>query len=227
MYASTKQNRLSYLAGAGVPITDIVDVGVQRGTPELIQLFPDRKHWLFEPAKSFHAAIDVNYRHIRRSLVDCACSDTNGTLWLVEIAIHKDGVPSHAFLSKTQCEVDGSSTLSCAPVPMRRLDSFSQEFAKNYLLKIDVDGAELKVVAGSAGCIAAASIVVIEAVWSELAQRALAVQDFGFTLFDIVDRVVYGEAFWQCDLLFVRNDLVSPAMRPSGDFDVRLWKELV
>ncbi len=49
----SKSNLLQRLKEAGVPITEIVDVGVREKTEELLKAFPEKRHHLFEPARPF------------------------------------------------------------------------------------------------------------------------------------------------------------------------------
>jgi hypothetical protein len=66
MRAPDKLQSLMVLKSRNIPIETIIDVGVKTSTPELIALFPNKHHLLFEPVqehkKDIHARIDW-WRH--------------------------------------------------------------------------------------------------------------------------------------------------------------------
>jgi hypothetical protein len=49
--------------------------------------------------------------------------------------------------------------------------------------------------------------VIVEAQVLELAQRISAIADQGFVLFDLVEPCYYDHALWQCDAVFLREDV--------------------
>ncbi len=55
-------------------------------------------------------------------------------------------------------------------------------------------------------------------------ERMQFVQSAGFTVSDMVDIVYYGDAIYQFDAVFVRNDLITQKLRPTFDpFRQELW----
>ena len=72
------------------------------------------------------------------------------------------------------------------------------------LLKIDVDGPELRVLDGCRGLLAKVAVVVIEATMDHVASISEYL-DSGFVLFDIVDLCYCGPQLHQCDLVFVNR----------------------
>ncbi len=82
-----------------------------------------------------------------------------------------------------------------------------------FLLKIDIDGHELRVLKGAVETLKKCSIVIIECHSSQLVQRISAVQAAGFTLFDLAEPCYYDKLFWQCDAIFIRSDLAASNFR--------------
>jgi len=44
-----KYQTLCILRDRGVPVSTVIDVGICHGTPKLMQVWPDKRHVLFEP----------------------------------------------------------------------------------------------------------------------------------------------------------------------------------
>ena len=62
----SKDGFLQRIIAAGIPVSEIVDVGVREGTFELIANFPRHRHHLFEPAKHCYGDIAQAYRDAQR-----------------------------------------------------------------------------------------------------------------------------------------------------------------
>jgi FkbM family methyltransferase len=122
-------------------------------------------------------------------------------------------VPFHAMAT-------GSSVLpeltdvprSLVPLPMTTLDAVSPPGAKNILLKLDVQGYELEVLAGGARTLAASSALLIEASLLPyndgaplLAEVVAYLRARGFVSYDVCGALRRRSdlALWQTDLLFV------------------------
>ena len=221
-----KSNTLMRLK-KNVPISGVVDVGVRELTSELIQAFPDKKHYLFEPASIFFSDIDRNYSRIDHDLFPFALSDSEGLVYLIVSSLEKNGLATHSHISSSPEDVDGAQILSCLPIEVKRFDSLeiSNQIDTNYLLKVDVDGQDLNVLKGFGSKLKNASAVIVECTVSNLVERIGYVQDCGFVLTDIVDLVYYGDSLYQFDAVLVRNDLFTVELKPSFDpFRPELWR---
>ncbi len=212
-----------------IRITEIVDVGVREGTAELRVVFPDLHHHLIDPMnEDYLEPILALYEGISFSMVNIAVSDEEGALWLVKSALYRDGKTTHSNLRERREKVDGSFITSCERVPVRRLDGLLNEvnIQPDFLLKIDVDGIEERVIKGASEIIQHASVVVCECTYSNLHSRLSLLIAEGFSLVDLVDRVYYGESLYQVDAVLVRQDLLkSSPLRPSiADFQSALWR---
>lgn len=199
-----KSQAFDILRSRGVPVGTILDVGVLTGTPELIQLFPDKKHVLFEPVADFNFDIFESYQEIDTELHNVAVSDFNGTANLnVRMDINQ-GEISHSGLSDDRAE-------SGRDVQVVRLDDFveGREYVQPYFLKIDVDGHEINVLNGAERILQLCSIVMVEADKANLVERLSFMLSRGFDLYDISEPAYYDDAFWQCDLIFINSDIYS------------------
>jgi FkbM family methyltransferase len=218
-----KAESLEILKKRGVPIKTIVDVGVQRQTPELIKAFPDKKHVLFEPVTEYKSAIISNYASIDYDLYEVAVSDVTREATLEVRSIVNSQQITHSGLV--------SDSTSKRPEQLRKVQAVSLDdalsngnYATPYLLKIDIDGRELDVLRGAKSVLRQTSIVIIEASKSQFVERVAAVQAAGFELFDLAEPVYYDEAFWQCDAFFIRKDLhVSHFIQLATDFRPELY----
>lgn len=196
----TKVNCIDRLLAAGVNFDAIIDVGVKEQTSELRIGFPKFKHFLFEPVEEFYPAIRQNYADVDYELVEVAASDQDGSADLTVRAISGNQI-SHSSL------VGDKSIGTNRAVRTVRLDTFFRdEMYGDLLLKIDVDGAELKVLAGATGILSRVSCIVIEASRTSFYQRSKFLFEAGFELFDIVDLCYYHGTFHQCDLIFLRTE---------------------
>ena len=204
-----KRQALNIIVRRGIRIGTVLDVGVLDGTPELKAHFPSAFHLLFEPVAELNAVIARNYRGIRHEIANVAVSDKSGEtrLWL-ERLFDVQGVEfSHSHIAAAaQPAPDGYVQRT---VPMTTLDDFlrDRDLPEPYLLKIDIDGHELAAIAGATETLRKCAVVMVEAQVAELPQRISAVASQGFVLFDLVEPCYYDHALWQCDALFLREDV--------------------
>lgn len=217
MRAPTKQSAYGVLAERGVPVATVLDVGIHHCTAELIHFYPDKKHVLFEPVVEFEPKIREFYRNLDYELHQVAVSDKTGRATLQKFAKTQSGLVTHSTLGK-----DGDDA-----VEMVTLDGFlaGRTYGLPYLLKVDVDGLELSVLAGAADTLKDCSVVVVECAGNSIVRRAQAVIDAGFKLFDLAEPCYYDGTFWQCDAIFVRRDIHAALFKPlSGSVDASLYE---
>jgi FkbM family methyltransferase len=205
MRSPDKNQSLQLLIERGIPISTIIDVGVCHGTPELVSYFPDLKHILFEPVLEFNEHIKYFYSQLDYDLFPFAVSDVDGEAILKTRAVIPDMEISHSGLVESEI----LENKDFRKIQKVTLDSFipSLSLEEPFLLKIDIDGQEMKVINGALNILKKCSIVIVECQRSELSQRISAVQASGFTLFDLCEPCYYDKVFWQCDAIFIRTDL--------------------
>jgi FkbM family methyltransferase len=210
-----------------LPISAIVDVGVRECTGELIQAFPEKHHYLFEPMGLFQPVIEKNYAAVPHTLIPLALSDADAMLYLIQSSLERDKRITHSQISPTPKECDGHTIISCEPFVVRRFDSLelASNIANNFLLKVDVDGKDLEVIQGFGPHLQKASAVIIECTTKSLIKRLGYLESQGFWLIDLVDIVHYGPALYQLDAVLVRKDLITKELKPNiSEFQRELWR---
>lgn len=191
----------------------VIDIGVQRKTDFLMDVYPDIPHHLFEPVSVYYEDLELNYgsRGIPFTLHQIALSDADGTLYLHNQSMDGSGRITHSRLLPDR--QDGLQFLvNIVEVPSRRLDSVMRRDELgdlSYLVKLDVDGLEEKIIQGGQNVISGASFVVIEASigrW-DLCSRVALLEKCGFRVFDICDNAYYFGQLALVDLVLINNRL--------------------
>lgn len=113
-------------------------------------------------------------------------------------------------------------------MPVRKLDTLLREYLlpRPYLLKIDVDGAELQILEGSQESLPRINVVVIEAGMRNFYERASFLVNHGFELFDIVDPCYYDDLLRQFDMIFANARMIQERGldMQKQPFGIKLWK---
>jgi len=219
MRQATLTDSLRRIKQAEIPIDTILDVGVQQQTCPLRQEFPDKLHLLFEPIEMWFSGIRHHYQDVPHELLQLAVSDHDGVVKLSRVGVNADAPLTHA--RHAALDADGDNIIE---VPSCRLDTFlaSRHYALSpYLLKIDVDGDELRVLAGAEEVLGGhANVVVMEAHPKDFWGRNEWVLDRGFVLWDMVDLCYYDGWLAQFDLVYVKEEF----MPTIGRFDLEKWE---
>jgi FkbM family methyltransferase len=200
---SGKMNALLNLKRTGFNPVLVIDVGAQIGTPELYQAFPDAQHIFIEPVIECiptleHIASDLK----SATIYNCAISNING---VTELSVTD---------SKQYASIDENIGAEIRTIEVRTVDSIIEDFPKingSILLKIDVDGPEIKVLQGSKSLFNQDCIIVIEASMADENPRFSRVVEYlsayGYEVYDIVDPL-YRQSdwhLWQVDLIFIKK----------------------
>jgi FkbM family methyltransferase len=194
-------------------IREVIDVGVQRKTEFLMDVFPDCHHHLFEPVSTYHGDLESNYRsrQISYDLHKIALAETNGTSYLHNTSGDGSGRITHSYI-KPHREENLPFLINIEEIATRRLDDVLTRTKLGdltYLVKLDVDGIEEKIIAGGNDVIRGASFVVIEASIgrSDLCSRAALLEKHGFRMFDICDNAYYYGQLALVDLVLINSRL--------------------
>ena len=204
---------------------DILDVGVQTSTLELLEAFPDRRHILMEPLVEFNDRIKHAYSSasIDFEIINAAIGEADGETLLKLLSVLPGEEVSHAQMIDQADEKERVRT-----VEKLTLDTItaSRDLKEPYLLKIDIDGAELSVLAGATETLKRTGFVVIEVTFANIFERADVLRKAGFQFFDIVDICYYNDRFYQADLVFISIKMVRDYGLEliKGRFDVSNWK---
>ena len=216
-----RSSPLVRLRDAGVTVTTVLDVGAALGdwSRECAMTFPDARYLLVEPLDEFSAALArltasfSSAEHVR-----AAAAATDGD---VTFNVHADLVGSSVYREAEGAAVDGVPRT----VPAVTLDTLAGERAAAgpYLLKVDVQGAELDVLRGAGRVLAESQAVILEVSFIEffdggsLAHEVISeMADRGFVIYDVLDlldRPLDG-TLAQANLVFVPKS--SPARREKG-----------
>ena len=194
-------------------VQQIVDIGAQRKTDFLMDVYPDLHHHLFEPAAVYHSDLVANYgsRHIPHTLHKVALGDTDGVLYLHNTSVDGSGNITHSHI-KPHEEHELDFLIEIQEIDTRRLDTVFPSGSLedlSYLVKLDVDGVEEQIIEGGRDVIGGASFVIIEASIGrqDLCSRAALIEKHGFRMFDICDNAYYFGQLALVDLVMINNRL--------------------
>lgn len=213
----SKTSGLMSLKARGLKIDAVIDVGVFEDTPELREAFPNSFHLLIEPLAHLVPTIERNYASITHKLITAACSDKRSEGHL-QLDRHQGGggEVTHSRLLPMAPPLDAVGDYQT--IPILRVDQAVKEagLTGRLLLKIDVDGHEMRVLRGAEGVLDQIDIVIIEVLPHEFMPRLNFMHDRGFKVADVVDIVHYDDMFWQMDVIFISQRLArDPAFRPD------------
>tara|TARA_R110002072_G_scaffold78972_8_gene182547 strand:- start:2657 stop:3418 length:762 start_codon:yes stop_codon:yes gene_type:complete len=200
-------------------LSEVVDIGVQVKTEFLMAALSDRHHHLFEPSTVYHPQLEENYREqgISYTLHKIALSDVDGLLFLHNTSVDGSGRITHSHI-RTERDPTMPMLVNIEEIPSRRLDSVftgDQLPDLGYIVKLDVDGVEEKIIEGGPAVLRGASFVIIETSIGrqDLCSRAALLEKLGFRIFDICDNAYYYGQLALVDLVMINNRLRNSDIR--------------
>ena len=148
---------LSHYRALGLAPATVIDVGVGPGTPELYAAFPGVPLVLVEPLEEWRGALQELARTRSAQVITAAAGSSPGSM---EIAVHRVPACSSMFGGR---QGEGSEPPRRS-VPVITLDDLVVErrTARPYVVKVDVEGAELEVLGGAAGVLRESELVLLE-----------------------------------------------------------------
>ncbi len=213
-------------------IVSVIDVGVLSGTSFLMSEYKGAKHYLFEPVVPHHRLIREGYHrhHIEYELIGAAVSDESGVMYQHLLSSDLSGSITHSQLLPSKSpEKFGKQLLDVIETPVVTLDEWfgGVGLAQPYLVKIDVDGIEEKIIDGGRSTLSNASLVIVEAPLVNLVERASKLQALGLRLFDIVGNGYYFDQLQQVDLVFINQSIVAENInfRPWEKTGKVMWEK--
>jgi FkbM family methyltransferase len=208
---SSVRGALRQMAKLGFLPRTVIDVGVAFETRELYEEFPEAAFLLVEPLAEFEPFLKKICSQYNAQYVLAAAGESSGT---VSLNVHPSQLDcSSLFREAEGAHVDGEPR----EVPMVAIDKVCEErgLGGPYLLKIDVQGAELRVLAGAAKTLKQCEVVILEVTLfgtmiggPQLADVVSYMHERGFVVYDLwgmLYRPLDG-ALAQIDMAFVRND---------------------
>ena len=127
-------------------VEKVIDIGAQRKTDFLMDVYPDKHHHLFEPVSTYHPDLEKNYQDagIEYTLHKKALSNVDGMLYLHNTSVDGSGRVTHSHI-KQEREDDLDFLVNIEEIETRRLDSIMSRESLgdlSYIIKLDVDGVE-------------------------------------------------------------------------------------
>jgi FkbM family methyltransferase len=200
---------LAHYRELGFTPSVVFDVGVGPGTPELYEGFPDARLVLVEPLEEWRPHFEWVGRQRRTDTVIAAAGSAPGE---AEILVHRAPWCS-SILGGLRGEGAEGTRRS---VPVVRLDDIAaeRELVGPFVVKVDVEGAELDVLSGALEVLRATELVLMEVSLFEFVPGAPQfhdvvswMHDHGFVvadLFDAYNRLLDG-ALARLDVAFVQE----------------------
>jgi len=138
----------------GFSPTTVIDVGAAYGTFALYEKFSQSRHLLIEPLQEFEASLSNICKQYNAEYVLAAAGPKNGT---IDIYVSADLLGSSIF------KEDDKSIIREVPVVTLDKVCKERELQVPYVLKVDVQGAELLALDGAKTVLKDAEIVILEA----------------------------------------------------------------
>ena len=226
---STLRGAMNQACQRGLKPATVIDVGAADGTLELYEIFPHARHVLIEPLIEFKPRLDeLRGEFAQLEYTIAAASSKAGETVL---HVHRDLYGSSLHLEHEDSNNGLERTVSAI-----RVDDLCAELPPPYLLKVDVQGGELDVLAGSERTLLSTDCVVLETTLIEFFDQGPLFRDVmecmhghGFALYDLVD-IQYrplDDAVSQVDAVFVpqRSQLRRDRVYATSDQRARLNRQ--
>jgi FkbM family methyltransferase len=208
---SSLRGALRQLVKLGFRPRTVIDVGVAFETRELYEEFREAKILLVEPLAEFEPFLKKICSEFKAQYVLAAAGEKTGT---TALNVHKNQLDSSSLFREIEgVEVDGEPR----EVPLVTIDEICTQrgLAGPFLLKVDVQGAELRVLSGAAKTLEQSEVVILEVTLfgtmiggPQLADVVTYMRERGFVVYDMwgmLYRPLDG-ALAQVDMEFVRGD---------------------
>jgi FkbM family methyltransferase len=180
---------LAHVKRLGVAPRTVIDVGVEAGTPELYRAFPDADLLLVEPMEEWrdHLARLGGSRRVHVEIAAAGASPGEATL-------HVHRVP--ALSSLLGDRVGDGQGAQARRVPVTTVDALVERhgLVPPYVLKVDVEGGELEVLAGATRTLKSSELALLEVPLfqvtpgsPQLADVVAAMREVGWSVYDIYD----------------------------------------
>ncbi len=201
---NTMSGSLSLAKKLGFEPKTVIDVGAALGTFTLYETFPNARHLLIEP-------IAENEPYLAK-----ICRKLKSAEYIIAAATKESGVftlnvsPDMLHSSISENCVTDSSNPYLRNIPAITLDEICRErnLSGPYLIKVDVDGQEVDVLAGATEILQQTEYVIVEVtLFGQMYDVISFMKSQGFAAYDIVDLGYRpsDEALWQVDMAFVKE----------------------
>jgi FkbM family methyltransferase len=225
---------LAQLARLGFQPRTVIDAGVANATPELYQTFRNASILLIEPLVEFEPFLRRICSTYNAQYVLAAAGQAPGS---ATFNVHADKFSSSLLKEVEGATVDGTPRT----VPVVTIDQLAAEknLSGPFLIKLDVQGAELQVLAGATRTLLETEAVILEVTlfgtmiggpqFFDIVSR---MKELGFVAYDIfaVNYRPLDGALAQIDMIFVREDglfrqshaFATPEQRRAQDREMQV-----
>jgi len=203
--APTLDGALDRLGRRMIDVATVVDVGASDGrwSAELLRVYPSA-HYLLIEANGVHEPALKRFcaRHPNMRYAIAAAGTATGTVYF-------DGSDPFGGVASTTAR-DPQFTR----VPSVAIDDQTEDLPGPFLIKLDTHGHEVPIFLGAERTLAKTNVIVVESYNFRIAPEALLFHEMctflgerGFRCVDVFDLLYRprDHAFWQFDLLFVRD----------------------
>lgn len=201
---------LEHVKKIGFKPQTVIDVGVAYGTFELYENFPDASHLLIEPLEEWEGVLKDISRKYTADYVIAAASAKPGK---IKINVHPVLSGSSIYKEVEGGHVDGVPR----EVPTVTVDDLCKErnLSGPYLLKADVQGAELDVLEGAKRVLEDTELIILEVQLfqffvngPQFYEVVSYMRDKGFVVYDIVGNHIrpLDSALASVDVAFVKEN---------------------
>jgi FkbM family methyltransferase len=206
----TMKQVLMHLKSMGFTPATLVDVGVAYGTPGFYGIFDNVRYLLVDPLQEYIPVMEKICSEQKGQWVLAAAGPEEGKIIM---NVHTDLSGSSAYSESEGAHVDGEPRI----VPMHRLDILLREggFEGPMLVKLDVQGAELDVLAGAMEALPEMEVIIMEvSMFSfykdtpQFAQVVAYMLELGYVAYDIFggNNRLLDDALGQVDICFVKEN---------------------
>lgn len=207
---SSLRGTLEHAKKLGFCPNTVLDVGAASGTRALYEVFPTSRHILIEPLEEFMPHLDRVIKELPNSeAIIAAVTKRPGK---TTINVHPDLVGSSLYLENEDSNVNGVPRV----VPAITVDGIctGRKLDGPFLIKVDVQGAELDVLMGASRTLGDTEYVLVEVSFFQFFDGGPQISDVirfmkgkGFVPYDMFDfqyRLLDG-AMSQADIAFVKE----------------------
>ena len=182
----------------------VIDVGAALGTFNLYETFPNSRHLLIEPIAENEPYLAKICRKLKSAEYIIAAATKEAGVFRLNVS------PSMLHSSISENRVTDSSNPYLRNIPAITLDGICRQrnLPGPYLIKVDVDGKELDVLAGATQILQQTEYLIVEVcLFAQMYDIIHFMKSQGFAAYDIVDlgyRPI-DAALWQVDMAFVKE----------------------
>jgi FkbM family methyltransferase len=211
-YAAQRTTMAQVLANVvanGFRPETVIDIGIGPGTPDLYDAFPNSRYLLIEPLAERKPVLEALTKRLDAEYILACAGDKAGTTSIYVNIANLDDSSTYPDLA--------SSTIIERKVQVVTIDETcsSGNFSPPFLLKIDTQGAELKVLAGARKILRQTELVILETQFfkffgdnPEFFDIVYYMKQSGFVAYDCfgLSYRPFDAAMAAIDLLFVREN---------------------